>query len=125
MYPSVKEVTAGTDYVLSIVFNNGEHGVLDMKEFLDFGIFQRIKDYDAFRRVRVAFDTIEWDCGVDLDPEFVYARCKAAGTAAPQRGVFIWFIEAQRSPRHHGARRNRSSRSANSAKPSPPSLEHT
>jgi len=83
MYPSVKEVTAGTDYMLSSVFNNGEHGVLDMKEFLDFGIFQRIKDYDAFRRVRVAFDTIEWDCGVDLDPEFVYARCKAAGTAPP------------------------------------------
>ena len=83
MYPSVKEVTAGTDYVLSIVFDNGEHGVLDMKEFLDFGVFQRIKNHDAFKRVRVAFDTIEWDCGVDLDPEFVYAKSKAAGTAEP------------------------------------------
>jgi hypothetical protein len=81
MYPSVKKVVAGTDYVLSIVFDNGEHGVLDMKEVLDFGIFQRIKNYEAFRRVRVAFDTIEWDCGVDLDPEFVYAKCKAAKTA--------------------------------------------
>ncbi len=83
MYPSVKEVTAGTDYVLSIVFENGENGFLDMKEFLDFGVFQRIKNFDAFKRVRVAFDTIEWDCGVDLDPEFVYARCKPAGTAQP------------------------------------------
>jgi len=80
MYPSVKEVVAGTDHVLSIVFDNGEHGILDMKEYLDFGIFQRIKDYNAFKRVRVAFDTIEWDCGVDLDPEFVYAKCKTAGT---------------------------------------------
>ena len=35
-----------------------------------------IKDYDAFRRARVAFDTIEWDCGVDLDPEFVYNKIK-------------------------------------------------
>jgi hypothetical protein len=77
MYPSVKKVVAGTDYVLSIVFDNGEHGVLDMKDVLDFGIFQRIKNYEAFRRVRVAFDTaIEWDCGVDLDPEFVYAKAK-------------------------------------------------
>jgi hypothetical protein len=83
MYPSVKEVTAGTDYVLSIVFDNGEHGVLDVKEFLDHGIFQRIRNPDAFRRVRVAFDTIEWDCGVDLDPEFIYARCKTAGAAQP------------------------------------------
>ncbi len=81
MYPSVKEVVAGPDYVLSIVFDNGEHGVLDMKEVLHFGIFQRIKNYEAFRRVRVAFDTIEWDCGVDLDPEFVYAKCKGTRTA--------------------------------------------
>jgi len=77
MYPSVKEVIAGEDYTLSLVFDNGENGILDMKPMLDFGVFQRIKDYEAFRRVRVAFDTIEWECGVDLDPEYVYARCKA------------------------------------------------
>ena len=81
MYPSVKEVAVGSDYVLSIVFDNGEHGVLDMKEVLDFGVFQRIKNYEAFRQVRVAFDTIEWDCGVDLEPEFVYTRCKRTRSA--------------------------------------------
>jgi hypothetical protein len=69
MYPAVKEVVAGDDDVLSIVFDNGERGLLDMPELLSFGIFQRIKDHDAFRRVRVSFDTIEWECGVDLDPE--------------------------------------------------------
>ena len=76
MYPSVIEVVPGDDYILSVVFDNGEHGTLDMKPILSFGIFQRIKDYDAFKRVRVVFDTIEWDCGADLDPEFVYTRCK-------------------------------------------------
>jgi len=81
MYPSVQEVVPGDDYVLSIVFDNGESGTLDMKPVLDFGVFQRIKDLDVFRRVRVAFDTIEWDCGVDLDPEYVYANCKGAITA--------------------------------------------
>ena len=48
-----------------------------MKPILDFGVFQQIKDYDAFKRVRVSFDTIEWECGVDLDPEYVYEKCKA------------------------------------------------
>lgn len=48
-------------------FDNGESGILDMKVFLDFGVFQRLKDYDAFRRVRVVFDTIEWESGIDLD----------------------------------------------------------
>jgi hypothetical protein len=77
MYPSVKEVVPGDNYILNVLFDNGVNGVLDMKPVLDFGVFQRIKDYDAFRRVRVAFDTIEWDCGVDLDPEYVYTKCIA------------------------------------------------
>ena len=76
MYPSVKNVFAGEDFVLFIDFDNGEQGELDMKPFLDCGVFQRLKDRNAFKRVRVAFDTIEWDSGVDLDPEFVYAKCQ-------------------------------------------------
>lgn len=78
MYPAVKEVVPGDDYILSVVFDNGETGTMDMKPILDFGVFHRIKDMDAFKRVRVAFDTIEWDCGVDLDPEYVYSRCRAS-----------------------------------------------
>lgn len=81
MYPSVKEVVPGDDYILAVEFENGERGVLDMKPILDFGVFKQIKDYEAFKRVRVAFDTIEWDCGVDLDPEYVYASCKASKAA--------------------------------------------
>jgi hypothetical protein len=75
MYPSVKSVIPTEDYVLSIDFDNGERGTLDMKPFLDFGVFRRLKDRVAFERVRVAFDTIEWDAGIDLDPEFVYEKC--------------------------------------------------
>ena len=71
----MKEVTPDDNYVLSVVFDNGEKGYLDMKPVLDFGIFQRIKDNYAFRRVRVSFDAIEWDCGVNLDPEYAYSRC--------------------------------------------------
>ncbi len=76
MYPAVKEVIPGDNYILSVIFENGEKGRLDMKPILDFGIFQRIKDYEAFKKVRVTFDTIAWDCGVDLDPEFVYNKSK-------------------------------------------------
>jgi Protein of unknown function (DUF2442) len=75
MYQAVKEVTPHEDYTLTVVFDNGETGVLDMKPMLGFGVFQQLKDYGAFMRVHIAFDTIEWDCGVDLDPEFVYEKC--------------------------------------------------
>jgi hypothetical protein len=75
MYPAVKEALPHDDYTLTVVFENGESGVLDMKPMLDFGVFRTLKDYDNFKHVHVAFDTIEWDCGVDLDPEFVYEKC--------------------------------------------------
>jgi hypothetical protein len=76
MYPSVREVTAVENHTLTITFDNGEQGILDMKPILNFGVFKKIREDDAFRQVRVVFDTIEWECGVDLDPEYVYARCK-------------------------------------------------
>lgn len=76
MVPSVKKVTPADNYLLFVVFENGEQGWLDLKPILDFGIFRKIKDDKAFRRVRVAFDTIAWDCGADLDPEYVYAKCQ-------------------------------------------------
>jgi len=76
MYPSIKQVIPQDDYTLSLVFENGEKGIFDMKPILNFGIFQRIKDLDKFKRVRIAFDTIAWDGGLDLDPEYVYANSK-------------------------------------------------
>jgi hypothetical protein len=84
VYPSVIEVVPGDEYVLLVTFDNGESGTLDMKQMLDFGVFRRIKDPRAFSRVHVGFDTIEWDCGVDLDPEFVHAKCKIADSANAQ-----------------------------------------
>jgi hypothetical protein len=75
MYPSVIRVGALEDFCLSVEFDNGEEGVLDMKPYLGFGVFQQLASAEQFGRVHVAFDTIEWDCGVDLDPEFVYAKC--------------------------------------------------
>ncbi len=75
MYPSVKEVTACDNYILSVSFKNGEKGRLDIKPMLGFGIFRRLENYEAFRRVRVSFDTVQWDCGPDLDPEYVYKKC--------------------------------------------------
>ena len=76
MYPSVAMVAPRGDFTLETAFDNGEEGVLDMKLYLNFGAFPKIANYEYFKRVRVAFDTVEWDCDVDLDPEFVYNKCK-------------------------------------------------
>jgi len=76
VYPSVKKVDPGEDFILSIIFDNGETGTLDMKPFLDFGVFRRLRNHDVFQQVKVSFDTIEWPFSIDLDPEFVYQKCK-------------------------------------------------
>ena len=37
MRPAVTSVECGEDYILSVVFDNGERGALDMKPYLNFG----------------------------------------------------------------------------------------
>ncbi|MBU2622617.1 MAG: DUF2442 domain-containing protein [Proteobacteria bacterium] len=81
MYPSVCKVTPNKDFSLNIVLDNGEKRLLDMKPYLDFGVFIKLRDYERFRQARVAFDTIEWDEGVDLDPEFIYEKSKPVKAA--------------------------------------------
>ena len=76
MYQAVVSVRPNEDFSLAVVFEDGVEGVLDMKPYLDFGVFKKIKNFEQFKRVRIAFDTVEWDCGVDLDPEFVRAKCR-------------------------------------------------
>ena len=75
MHPAVTSVACEEDYILSIVFDNGESGALDMKPYLNFGVFKKIQPPSIFGTAHVSFDTIAWDSGVDLDPEFVYEKC--------------------------------------------------
>ncbi|HLP14939.1 MAG TPA: hypothetical protein VK470_01700 [Bacteroidota bacterium] len=39
-----------------------------------FSAISKMRDTDEFNRVRVGFGTIEWPCGADLDPEFVWEK---------------------------------------------------
>ena len=72
MIPVVISVVPLNNHELEVQFASGEEGVLDMKPYLDVGRFSQLKDAEAFRRVRVSFKTIEWECGLDLDPVFVH-----------------------------------------------------
>lgn len=82
MYAAIVSVRPAEGFSLVVGFDDGLEGVLDVAPYLDFGVFKRLKDPEQFRRVRVAFDTIEWECGVDLDPEFVRAKCRLAAKAS-------------------------------------------
>ncbi|MYH69810.1 MAG: DUF2442 domain-containing protein [Gammaproteobacteria bacterium] len=42
--PAVTSVECKDDYLLSVAFDSGESGLLDMKPYLNFGVFKRIQD---------------------------------------------------------------------------------
>jgi Protein of unknown function (DUF2442) len=72
--PKIQTVQVLPDHCLGLRFDNGEVGSLDIKPYLDFGVFSRLRDPVVFAQVAVRFDTVEWPHGVDLDPAFVYEK---------------------------------------------------
>ena len=72
MNPRVKGVLPQKDYTLYIWFTNGEEGILDMKPYLNKGIFQALKDEKMFNTVTPFIGTIQWENQADLCPDTVY-----------------------------------------------------
>jgi hypothetical protein len=74
MYLSVIEVEPNKDKKLLLTFENGEKRIFDMKEYLEYGVFQELKDENIFNSVHIAFDSIKWSNGLDIDPEVLYEK---------------------------------------------------
>jgi hypothetical protein len=63
------------DYQIELVFNNKIKGVVDLKNtiFTDTrDIFKELKDLNKFKKFKIEFDTLSWENGLDLAPEFLY-----------------------------------------------------
>ena len=74
MSPRVISAQSQNGYKVALIFSNDEHRLIDISPYLSFGVFSKLKDTNLFQQVRVAFGTIEWPGGVDLDPEFVWEK---------------------------------------------------
>ena len=74
----VKEAKYLHDYVLWLRFNDGAEGVVDLKDDLYGEVFEPLKDIERFKSFKVDPDleTIVWDNGADLAPEFLYDKMK-------------------------------------------------
>jgi hypothetical protein len=72
MNPEVVDVKPEKNYTLHLWFTNGEEGFFDVKPYLDYEVFQALKDEKMFQTVRPFLGTIQWANETDLCPDTVY-----------------------------------------------------
>jgi hypothetical protein len=72
MNPRVKEVAAMSDYRLHLVFTNGESGIYDCSDLLEFGVFRELKNLHYFSQVKVSDGTVVWPHEQDICPDTLY-----------------------------------------------------
>ena len=72
MNPRVKEVTTTEDYKLQLIFDNGEQGLYDCSDLLDFGVFAELQDKRYFKKAVVLDGTVVWPNNQDICPDTLY-----------------------------------------------------
>ena len=78
------------DYVVHLKFNDGAEGYVDLADELYGEMFAPLRDKEKFKAFKVdpELETIAWDNGADLAPEFLRSRLLVPaphGPAATER----------------------------------------
>ncbi len=68
----VTAVKANDDFSLDVQFNDGSVKRFDAKPYLDYEVFRELNDLNYFKRVGVAFGTVQWPHEQDISPETLY-----------------------------------------------------
>ena len=90
MLKDVLEVKPLEGYRLSVRFEDGVQGVIEVSDLVPFeGVFAPLKDLDQFRQASVnpELGVVCWPNGADLDPDVLYAHLTGTridlGSSAP------------------------------------------
>jgi hypothetical protein len=79
----VTEASYLDGYRLQLTFNDCRRGIVDLTDTICSDhrpIFLELKDKEKFRRFHVDMDTVVWDNGLDLAPEYLYDKLKDTKT---------------------------------------------
>jgi hypothetical protein len=78
MFLHVKEAKYLHDYTLWLRFNDGAEGEVDLAAELEGEVFGPLRNIQTFRNFRVdpEIETVVWENGADLAPEFLYEHMK-------------------------------------------------
>ena len=71
----ILQVEALEGYKLSLSFQDGSSGVVDLSSLIDQPVFSAWKEQGAFAAVRISeTGELEWACGVDLCADALYLQ---------------------------------------------------
>lgn len=70
----VKSASYLKDYKIQVTFDDDKTKIVDLEKHLGGEIFEPLRDIYYFRRFKVNkdLDTITWENGADLSPDFLY-----------------------------------------------------
>jgi hypothetical protein len=73
---SIIEAAYINDYRISLKFNTGETGIVDLHDLLiKYKIAEPLLDKEKFSRFYLdSWPTLAWECGFDVAPESLYFR---------------------------------------------------
>ena len=74
MFLQVTQARYLDSYRIEVVFNNGKKGIADLSEILTGVVFEPLKNVEQFAKFTVdeELETIVWENGADLAPEYIY-----------------------------------------------------
>lgn len=83
MNPRVTDVTPLPEHSLLVTFGNREQRLLDVRPYLAYSVFGRLREPAFFALAQADHGTVSWPGGIDLDPDSVYLESVAVTQPAP------------------------------------------
>jgi hypothetical protein len=75
----VKALTVLAEYRLSVTFQDGTSGRVDLSSVLtaqEPGIFEALKDKEFFNQARLDLGVVTWPNGADIDPAWMHEEIR-------------------------------------------------
>jgi len=72
----VVAVKANEDFSLDLRFNENSVRRFDVRPYLDFGVFNELKDIGYFKQVKIVYGTVQWPHEQDISPDTLYIEGK-------------------------------------------------
>jgi hypothetical protein len=82
----IAEVTPQSNWVLSIVAEDGRIGAFDVGPYLEYEAFADLRDPAEFMKVSNGGYFVEWDCGADLSADTIEAHWRVIRTERQESG---------------------------------------